>query len=72
MDNVSRGHQKPDFCANWQYQWLVDLKQVMFALGRLITNLIGGCGQVAEELNILPQVLVVPLPLIASDLNINI
>ena len=44
----------------------------MLALGGLVVDLVGGGGQVAEKLDVLAQVFVMPFPLIASDLDIHI
>ncbi|MNN87857.1 hypothetical protein D3C81_2054660 [compost metagenome] len=35
-------------------------------------DLLGGGGQVAEELHVLAQVFVVPLPLVAGDLDVDV
>src|SRR5450830_1476473 len=72
MDHVGGGHQETHLGAHRQDQRLVDFQQVVFALGRLVMHLFGGSGQVAEELDILAQVFVVPFPLVAGDLDIDV
>ena len=72
VDHIGSGHQKAHLGAHRQYQRLVDFQQVVLTLGGLVMDLLGGGGQVAEELHILTQVFVVPLPLIAGDLDIDI
>jgi hypothetical protein len=72
VDHVGGGHQEAHLGAHRQHQRLVDFEQVVLALGFLVVDLVGGGGQVAEELDVLAQVFVVPLPLVAGDLDIDI
>ncbi|MNQ90027.1 hypothetical protein D3C85_1053540 [compost metagenome] len=71
MDHVGGGDQEAHLGAHRNHQRLVDFQQVVFVLGRLVVDLVGGRGQVAEELDVLAQVLVVPFPLVAGDLHIQ-
>lgn len=72
MDDVGGSHQKAHLGTHRDHQRLIDLQQVVLVLGCLVVDLIGGGGQVAEELHVLAQVLVVPLPLVAGDLDIHV
>ncbi|MNF22523.1 hypothetical protein D3C84_30810 [compost metagenome] len=72
VNDVGGSHEEAHFGAGRQHQRLVDLEQVMLALGFLVVDLLGGGGQVAEELDVLAQVFVVPLPLITGDLDIDL
>ncbi|MNO62134.1 hypothetical protein D3C76_528060 [compost metagenome] len=72
VDHVGGGHQEAHLGTDRQHQWLVDFEQIVLALGFLVVDLILGGGQVAEELDVLAQVFVVPLPLVAGDLDIDL
>ncbi|MNO23967.1 hypothetical protein D3C76_137770 [compost metagenome] len=72
MDHIGSRHQEADLGTYRQYQWLVDFEQVMLVLGGFVMNLLGGSGHVAEKLHVLAQVLVMPFPLIAGDLNVQV
>lgn len=72
MDDIGGGHQEAHLGTYRQHQRLVDLKQVVLVLGRLVVDLVSRGGQVAEELHILAKVLVMPLPLVAGDLDVDV
>src|SRR3990167_5190020 len=72
VNYVGGGDQKAHFGAERHHQRLVNLEQVVLALGGLVVDLILGRGQVAEELDIFTQVFVMPFPLITRDLNIQL
>src|SRR5690606_13857991 len=54
------------------HQRLIDLQQVVLTLGRQVVDLVARGGEIAEELHVLAQVLVVPLPLVTGDLDIDV
>ncbi|MDT4845348.1 hypothetical protein FQZ97_793330 [compost metagenome] len=72
MDHIGSGNQEAHLGADRHHQRLIDLQQVVLAFNRLVVDLRGRRGQVAEELDVLTQVFVVPFPLVASDLDIQL
>ncbi|MCY1175287.1 hypothetical protein D9M73_155190 [compost metagenome] len=72
VDHIGSSDQEAHFRAHRQHQRLVDFQQVMLILRRLVVDLVGGGGQIAEELHILAQVFVVPFPLVAGDLDVDV
>src|SRR5690606_42056293 len=71
MDDIGSSDQEAHLGTNRHHQRLVDFQQVVLALGFAIVDLRAWRGQVAEELDVLPQILVVPLPLVAGDLDVQ-
>ena len=72
MDDIGGGDQETHLGPGRHHQRLIDLQQVVLALFGFVVDLLGRCGQVAEELDVLPQVFVLPFPLVAGDLNIQL
>ena len=64
-----RSQQDAHLLADWHHHRLIHLQQVVRALRRLVRDLIGGGRGCADELHAILQIVVFPLPLIASDLD---
>ena len=69
MDHVGRGDEQADLLVRRHDQRLVDLEQVMLALRLLAVNLRVRGLQIAIEAEPVIQVIVVPLPLRARNLD---
>ena len=75
MDHVIGGNQKPDFGVSGNHQWLVDLEQIVVALVLGVVDLLLRRSKVRKEsdgLARLIQILVLPLPLIPRDEDIEL
>ena len=72
MNHVGRRHQEAHLGTDRDDQRLVYLQQVVLILGCLVIDLALRRSQIAEEFDVLTQVLVMPLPLIAGDLDIQL
>ncbi|MNM76552.1 hypothetical protein D3C81_883790 [compost metagenome] len=71
VDHVAGGDQEAHLDPGRDNQRVIHLQQVVLALLGLVVDLVLRSRQVAEELHVLAQVLVVPLPLVAGDLDID-
>ena len=72
MYYVIARNQETNFFTRRDYQRLSDFAEVMFAFRRAAVNFILRSAQFTHKLNAFADVLVLPLPLVTSYLNIDI
>jgi len=72
VDHILGGDQKAHLGVDGNHQGIVHLGQIELALVFLIVNFRLRGGDFAHELNIFTEILVLPLPLIAGNLDIQL
>ena len=69
MNHIGGGGQDAHLLADRHHQRIIHLQQIMLALGGEIANLCLGGGKCAEKFDAIVQIIVLPAPLIAGDLD---
>ena len=73
MDDVIGGDQQADLLVGGHHDRMVHVEQVLLGFWRISVDCIAaGGGEVAEEAHPFVEVIVLPLPLVAGDLNVEI
>ena len=72
VDYIVARDQEADFFACWDYQRLCNFTKIVLTFGRATVDLVLRGAQLTHVLNAFANVLILPLPLVSGNLDVDI